>query len=432
MLKYSAEQAFRGIRRRPQLSVLVILVLGLGIGTAVAFHGVLQTMGGDPVPGRSGVLYYVKLNPTPLNYSDASGAAADNVTWPDANALLSDHRGTQQAAMAGGKVAVVDPAGTVSYKHARFTTPQFFEMFGRRLLAGRVWNAEEENVSQRVAVITDALAREQFGDTPTVGKTLVINDIPFRIIGVIKQWGPWPKFYADLPSSAFDEADDVFIPLHTALDIDADVSGRVASWGNASSADGMLESATASWLQYWVQLDTPAELEQYRSYLDSYARDQHARGTYERTKDTAEVVGLRDWLARKELIPDNLAIQLKLAYAFLLVCIVNASALLFSKFQAKERELAIRRSLGARRIHIVQPLLLESALLGLSGGIAAVVTAEIALWLIRRQPDDYSKLAHLDPGLVVGAALVGVAAGMLAAAVPAWRVAAAASIRRLI
>lgn len=435
MLKYSFEQAATGAARNIRLSMLIVLILGVGIGIATALFGLLKTMGGDPIPGRSEILYYPRLDPTPLSYhdpGDASQGAAVNMTWPDANALLRQHWARRQAAMAGGKVPIVLPDGTTVSERARYTTPEFFALFDRPFSAGRGWSEEEERAASRVVVVSDEIASRLFQGTSAIGRTLVLHDEPFTIIGVTPIWRPRPKFYADLSTSAFTGADDLYIPLHTALEMGLDVEGRVASWSDAASTADLLKSPTATWLQYWVELHGPAEVARFTEQLRGYADEQKARGVYQRGSERVSVQTLLARMAEQKLIPSNLSIQLRLSYAFLLVCVLNAAALLFSKFQAREKELALRRAVGARRNHIIQPLLLEAGILGVAGSAFGLGVAAAAMWVIRQQPDDYAQLAQMNAPLVAWSAAIGLLAGITAAAVPAWRVAATASLRQLI
>lgn len=434
MLKYCFRQAVHKIGRHRHLSLLIILVLGLGTGISATFYGVLQAMGGDPIPGQSEFLYYVKLNPTPLGYSAPSiqrQAVDNNLTWTDATALLRERQAVRQAAMAGGKVVVKASSGEVTYRRARFTTPEFFDMFARQTIAGRIWTEQEEYGMERVAVITSELAEQQFQSRSPIGNMLIINDTGFRVIGVVEEWRVWPKFYADLSTSAFAAPDEIFIPLHTALDVGMEITGQVASWGESVSMENFLRSATTTWLQYWVKIDSPEQEKSYREYLERYVGDRYSLGVYERASGASELIGLRSWLSRLDLVPDNLYIQLKLAYAFLIVCIVNVAALLLSKFQGGEHEMAIRHALGARRIDIIMPMLFEAIMLGLGGGVVALLVSVGALWVVRQQSNDYSQLVYIDLQIIVLAIFSSIAAGIIAAVIPAWRVAGAAAIRRL-
>lgn len=435
MLSYSFIVAWQNTLKHLPLTALIVCTLGLGVGASVTMQTVLRTMTGDPVPGRSEVLFRPKLNPLPksFNLESAPNSAPDNnLTWQDAIALIDQGPATEQAAMAGGELVVADPAAGASYAPARYATADFFPMFDIRPVKGRVWTADEDSNGARVAVITRALSERLYPGTTAVGKRIMLNELPFSVVGVVDAWRPWPKFHADLSTSAFAEPDQIFLPLHTAVNDALPVSGSITSWGKEESGSGMLKSATATWLQVWIKLESEEDVRRYSDFLTNFAAERHAQGIYERAPDGAELVGLLEWLERQSLVPENLKIQLWLAYAFLLVCAINASALLFSKFMSNEQELAIRRALGAKKRAIAQQLSIEGMMLGLAGGMVAIVVCQVGLWLIRRQPDDYSKLAYMDYRTILLAVGIGVASGLLAATIPAWRIARASAIKQLI
>ena len=140
MFGYYFDLALRSLKRNPVLTGLMVLAIGLGIGASMTMMTVLHVMSADPLPGRSGQLFYPHLDPTPLDYRKNALAPdpTDNMTWPDAMALLTAHRGTRQAAMAGGNL-VVQPGKSSANPFTidgRYTTADFFTMFGLRFVAG--------------------------------------------------------------------------------------------------------------------------------------------------------------------------------------------------------------------------------------------------------------------------------------------------------
>ena len=134
MFGYYVDLALRSLKRTPVLTGLMVLAIGLGIGASMTMLTVLHVMTEDPLPGRSAHLYKPWLDPLPLKYAtDPLGRdARNNLTWPDAMALLHAHRATRQAAMAGGSLLVWPQRTDLQpfYVDGRYTTPDFFAMFG--------------------------------------------------------------------------------------------------------------------------------------------------------------------------------------------------------------------------------------------------------------------------------------------------------------
>src|SRR5579875_3087963 len=114
MFGYYLDLAWRSLKRTPILTAL-------------------HVMTEDPLPGRSAHLYYPHLDPLPIGYkTDPVGTNPNqNLTWPDAMALLHAHRSVRQAAMAGGSLLVWPQRTDLQpfYADGRYTTREFFAMF---------------------------------------------------------------------------------------------------------------------------------------------------------------------------------------------------------------------------------------------------------------------------------------------------------------
>ncbi|MGS0515320.1 ABC transporter permease [Xanthomonas oryzae pv. oryzicola] len=187
--------------------------------------------------------------------------------------------------------------------------------------------------------------------------------------------------------------DDFYIPLHTAIDDKLSVSSSMFSWGQGDESN-KLESPSTAWLQLWVYLEDQAAQQRYLEQLQSYVGQQADGGRFER-RSPARLEGLEDFLIRRQVVPDDVKLQLALAIGFLIVCMVNICALLFSRFIRRTHEVAVRRALGARRIDILAQLCTEAVLIGLLGGVGALIVCQFGLSAVRTQPEDYAVLAHM-------------------------------------
>ncbi|GAB3779447.1 ABC transporter permease [Dyella agri] len=415
--------ALRSLKRGKVLTTLMVIAIGLGIGASMTMIAVLHAMSGDPLPGRSAQLYVPQLDPRPLPRGQSGGATSgdmpDSLTWRDATTLLHGRRADHQAAMAGGS-APVRPAQAGQhpfFERGHYVTADFFPMFATPFLAGSGWNAQDDEDRARVVVLNASLARRLFGAVPALGRTVRLKDTDFRVIGVLDDWHPQPAFYAEINDRAFGQPDQFFVPLQTALEVKLSIGGRFSCW---DSGGDDRHSDHCTWLQFWVQLDSPAKAEAYRVFLADYWRDQQAHGRFPRTMD-ARLYGLADWLAHERLIPADLRLQLWLALGFLGVCMVNIIGLLLAKFLRRRGEISVRRALGARRRDIFLQFGIESAVIGLVGGALGLALAQLGLWSVRQRPDGYAQLAQMDPAMLLGTFALAVAASVLAGLLPAWR-----------
>jgi putative ABC transport system permease protein len=426
LIGYYFRLALRSLRRTPVMTALMVCAIGLGIGASMTMLTVLHVMTKDPIPEKSGVLFYPHLDPLPKQYplDDERTSPANSFTWPDAMALLKAARGTHQAAMAGASLLVwpVQQAQPPAQLDGRFTTSDIFALFGIPLAHGNGWTPADDQAHARVVVLTQALADKLFGSRDPIGQSVRLDQkqVAFRVIGVIGPWAPTPVFYESPSGRAnFNEQDAFFLPLATALELDFGTHS-MSSWGK--SDDGPTKkSPSASWLQYWVQLDTPQQVADYRQSLHDYAAQQHARGVFERGPENTRLYPLMDWLRYLRLVPDDVRLQTQLAIGLLVVCLVNIVALLLAKFLRRGGEVGVRRALGARRSDIFIQFGVEAVLIGVAGGALGIAIAELGLWSVRQRADGYARIAQMDARMLLMTALLAVAAALLAGLLPAWR-----------
>ena len=424
MFGYYLDLALRSLKRNPVLTALMVLAIGLGIGASMTMITVLHVMSGDPLPGRSAKLFVPMLDPRPPQ----QGAVAptrlrgtpDGFTWTDALNLLREHRADRQAAMnAGGAAVRPERTGLHPFiERGEYVTSDFFAMFGVPFRAGNGWTAEQDRERARVVVLNARLDRKLFGNATGIGRTVRLDNTDFQVIGVLKGWHPQPAFYAQTGHGIFGDAPQFFVPLQTAMDVKLETVGHVSCWGNGADS---LEGDQCTWLQFWVELDTPAKAAAYRGYLDNYWRDQQARGRFKRKDAAPRLFGMMAWLAHEQIIPANLSMQMWLAVGFLAVCMLSVVALLLAKFLRRSGEISVRRAMGARKRDIFLQFGIESAVIGVAGGLLGLALAQIGLWSVRQRPDGYAQLAQMDVSMLVGTVMLAIVASVLAGLLPAWR-----------
>ena len=424
MFAYYLDLALRSLKRNPVLTALMVLAIGLGIGASMTMITVLHVMGGDPLPGRSAQLFVPMLDPRAPDSGQNARAGImgtpDAFTWVDAVNLLREHRADRQAAMSSGSVAVTpaDAGQHPFFENGQYVTADFFRMFDAPFEAGTGWTSAQDDAHARVVVLNAELARKLFGDADAVGRPVRLDNTEFRVIGVLRDWHPQPAFYAQHGARVFGGADQFFMPLQTAVELQLSFRGHFSCWGDGAESR---TSDQCTWLQFWVELDNPVKAFAYGRYLDNYWRDQQAHGRFPRKDAPPQLFGLMAWLAHEHIIPDTLSMQLWLAVGFLAVCMLSVVALLLAKFLRRSGEISVRRAMGARRRDVFVQFGIESALIGTLGGLLGLVIAQLGLWSIRQRPDGYAHLAQMDAGMLVGTVVLAIAASVLAGVLPAWR-----------
>ncbi|UJJ59347.1 ABC transporter permease [Rhodanobacter denitrificans] len=422
MFTYYLDLALRSLKRNRSLTALMVLAIALGIGASMTTLTVLHVLSGDPLPGRSDTLYYPQIDARDNSGIMPGKEPPEQVTEIDGLGLLHAGRADRQALMTGGSVPIQPDSAAIDpfYVEARYTTADFFAMFGAPLRYGHGWDAADDVAKARDVVIGSELNERLFGGANSVGRTLHIAGSLFRIVGVLADWAPSPHFY-DLNTGSYGYAEQVFIPLQTALDLRVAHNGSTDCWGNGTGGVGSIyPSASCVWMQFWVQLDTPAKAADYKEFLIHYSEQQEALGRFVKAPNV-RLRNVMQWLAYQQVVPDDVRLQTGLAFGFLLVCLVNTVGLMLAKFLRRTSELSVRRALGASRRALFAQLLIESGVVGLVGGVGGLLLALLGLWVVRHRPSDYAALAHLDPAMLLTTFLLALGASLLAGLLPAWR-----------
>ena len=423
MMGYYVNLALRSVRRNKVLTALMVLAIALGIGASMTTLTVFHVLSGDPIPQKSDRLFYPRLDPRPMDGFTPGDEPEDQMTRFDAEALLRDRRGDRQALMTGGSIPVESQDGKLQpfAVDSRYTTSDFFPMFDVPFRYGAGWSAADDEARAKVAVISKALNDRLFGGGNSVGRTLLAGDNTFRIVGVLDEWRPTPKFY-DMTNDRFSEVEQVFVPFHTSRALKLEAQGNMSCWGELGSDEEGAQGVNApcSWLQYWVELGTPAKVAAYRQYLENYSDAQRTAGRFERPTNV-RLHGVMEWLDERNAVPGDVKLQVWLAFGFLAVCLLNMVGLLLAKFLRRSAEIGVRRALGASRGAIFMQFLIEAGFIGLIGGIAGLGLALLGLWAVRQQPAGYAELAHLDGTMLLTTFVLALASSVLAGLLPAWR-----------
>ena len=421
MFAYYLDLALRSFRRNKVLTALMVLAVALGIGASMTTLTVLHVLSGNPIPRKSSELYRVQIDPRNSFGYRPGMEPPEQVTWIDGMNLLHAKRADRQALMTGGLVAIQPTQSTLDpfFEPARYTTAEFFPMFDVPFQYGHPWNAQDDQAGARVAVISHVLNDKLFGGRDSVGRMLHLGGHVFQIVGVLGDWRPNPHFY-DLNLKSYNENEGLFIPLSTSQNAGFEHAGGMDCWGNGGGGKDMTKVPDCVWLQFWVQLDTPAKAATYKQFLIHYSQEQKALGRFQRPPN----IRLRDvmqWLDYNQVVPQNVRLQTWLSFGFLLVCLVNMVGLMLAKFMRRQAELSVRRAMGASRLALFEQLLVESGVVGLAGGAGGLLLALLGLWFVRHRPTEYASLAHLDPAMLLVTFALAICASLLAGLLPAWR-----------
>lgn len=293
---------------------------------------------------------------------------------------------------------------------------------GVPLRFGRPWTEAEQASHRPVAVIDVKLAEKLFGMANAVGRSVEINKHRFRVVGVTEPWKPRTSFIDAVTGGAIAQDIQLFVPVDTALDaaMGPKFSGQCDN-STAAFTLGSVDVDHCRWLEVWVSLKTPAAVASYQSFLANYAGAQHDAGRFVYPPH-ASLYGTREWMALNHVVPSDVTLNVILAGAFLVLCIVNVAGLLTARFLRRQADVAIRRAMGASWRQVFTQHLVEAGLLGLVGGVLALPLTWLGMWIVRKQRVAYAPAAQFSPGVFIALLVLSVMVGTLVGILPAWRV----------
>jgi putative ABC transport system permease protein len=389
---------------------------------------VFRAVSGDPIPWKSSKLFVPQIDnwgPKAREQGDGDAEPPNAMSYTEAMSLMRAHRAVRQSAMYQISPSVVpaqagrhpiNVSGHVVYS-------EFFPMVDAPFRYGGGWSADDDRHRAQVAVISTKLNQKVFGGANSVGRTLDIEGRPYRVVGVLDDWNPQPRFYDVVNTGGFSEqGDDVFLPFETAI------AAAIPNNGNTNCMETPEESgfvglqrSSCIWIAFMVELDDAAQVAAYRQFLDGYAREQQAVGRFTWPPNN-RLRTVPEFLDAQHVVPSDTKVSLLVALGLLAVCLVNTAGLLLAKFLRRAPEIGVRRALGASRREIYTQFLTEASMIGVAGGVLGLVLTGIGVasvsWVL---PRDIATLARLDMPLLALTLLLAVVSAMLAGLYPTFR-----------
>jgi putative ABC transport system permease protein len=276
-------------------------------------------------------------------------------------------------------------------------------------------------------VLTKEVNDSLFGGSDSVGRTILWNNIRFRVVGVLRHWAPLPRFY-DVVDGAFappEDTDQVFVPFSWVTTLRAVPSGNMDCRNTAPIPNYQaLLASECVWIEMWAELPSAARRERFQAYMDAYWAAQRREGRFPRPLNN-HLTNVSQWLRINGVVSSDSRILLRVAFAFLTVCLINTVGILLTKFLRGAPTVGVRRALGASRRQIFMQHLVEVAVVAIAGGLLGLALGAAGLGgvqAIYAQDNVYGMLAHFDPVGVVWALVLAALSTLAAGLYPAWSI----------
>ena len=223
------------------------------------------------------------------------------------------------------------------------STPEFLKTRNYQIASGEMFNERDQKLRAKVAVVGNTVIKNMFGEDDPLGKTVRINAIPFKVIGVFEGKG--------LDSDGIDQDDILLIPINSML-------RRILNQNYISII--------------YAKADSRENIDRVALKIKTLLRDRH------KISDDAE----DDFTIISQLDLENLKAETSELFTRLIVGVAAISlvvggigilAVMLISVKERTREIGVRRAVGATKGDIVGQFLFESILIGLFGGCSGVV-----------------------------------------------------------
>ena len=423
MFNYYLKLAWLSIIKHWGLSLLMISAIGLGIGATMTTVTVNYLMSSNPIPHKSEQLYFVQLDSWDVNDPFDDGENPPNqLTYTDSTNLMKAKKAFRQNVQAQAYAVIEpgDPEILPFIVNARANSADFFSMFDAPFIYGNGWGETSDLGKEQVVVLSKETNERVFGGENSVGKTITIDGNIFKVVGVLDTWQLKPRFY-DVSTGAFDETEEIFVPFSLIAEEKVRRSGNTNCWKPSGDGFEAFLASECIWTQFWVELKSEQDKEEYMAFLNAYVEEQKGFGRFQRPLNN-RLQTVTDWLEYNEVVADDAKMMMAMSFMFLVVCLLNTIGLLLAKFLGKAPEIGLRQALGASKSTLFYQYMIEAGCIGVAGGLLGLLLAYFGLIGIENLYGDYMKdLATLDVNMMILAIGLAIASTLFAGIYPTWR-----------
>jgi putative ABC transport system permease protein len=323
----------------------VVAMLSVGEGASASAMAQIRKLGSDNI-----IISSIKEAQQNAAITTASFMNVYGLTYDDHRRIAEGLRQVRQVA----PVKIIRKEARLRERSMELrvvgTTPEWFDLVPREVLAGRVLLPSDQEKKVPVAILTEFGARKLLATGNTIGQTLRIGGNEFEVVGIIRSESGQAG-NIQIP----DQEADVYIPLGVARRYYGDIFARMTS--------GSFERERVELHQIIVQVDDPRHVEAVAAGI------QRTLELFHKKKDFVVSVPLA-LLKQAEATKRTFSIVLgSIAGISLLVGGIGIMNIMLASVTERTREIGIRRAIGAKRRQIIYQFLIETVVLSMFGGL---------------------------------------------------------------
>src|ERR1700733_12321031 len=391
--------AFRIMRNSPGFTLIIILTLALGIGANTSIFSIVNAVLLRSLPYNDpGGFVKITFNNPGIGLHDVRFSGPE---WEDLKARAGVFE--EVSVVWVGSTNLTGARQQPERLELLEVSPNYFSMLGTPPQIGRLFGSQDFALGfAEAAVISDGLWRRSYGGDPNIlGKRLKLDNDPYTIVGVLpagfRHPGKTVARDVEVWVTCGFSADPYPKPARNVRVLPGAI-GRLKPGLDVTQAQARL-TAMASELRTEFPNDYPPE-----------------------AKWSVEIQPLQDSLVGN--VRPQLLVLMAAVVLVVLIASVNIANLLLARASGRQREMAMRMTLGAARFRMVRQMLTESLVLSLIAGVAGVLAAKLTWrFILRFVPASVPRLAEVgvDRTVLLFALLISIFTGIIFGLIPAFQ-----------
>ncbi len=339
--------AMRALARNKLRSSLTMLGIIIGVGAVIAMVSVgqgAQEQAQQQIAAMGSNMLFVAAGTVTRGGMHMGWGATKTMTYEDMQAILRECPAVKAAAPGSQSSGQVVFGNDNWATNLNGTEPQYFDIRSWPFAEGTSFTQGDVDMAANVAVVGETVRKNLFGATDPIGETIRINNLPFKVVGLLAPKGT---------SAAMgqDQDDIILVPITT---LQKKITGQ-------------------NWLR-WIMVSAVSRQASYtaQQQITALLRDRHRIRSGQDddffVRNLADVADLADQQARLFTV-----LLASIASISLIVGGIGIMNIMLVSVTERTREIGIRMAIGATEGDVQQQFLIEAVVLSLVGGAIGIV-----------------------------------------------------------